>query len=69
MKPLFTENGDHHRKQLNTLQKSTDCEKPSPKGYIYSTAPSSMHLWLRKGHRIGGGSIKSAKIPGCLVNR
>ncbi|KAL6071557.1 hypothetical protein STEG23_024528, partial [Scotinomys teguina] len=42
-KPLFTADGEHHRKpQLDTRQRSTDCEEPSSNGYIYITTPTSM---------------------------
>lgn len=42
-KPLFTANGDHHKKsQPDTIQKSTDRGEPSPSGYIYFIAPLCM---------------------------
>ena len=38
--PLFAANKNHHKKlQLNIMQKLTDREEPSPRGYIYTTAP------------------------------
>jgi hypothetical protein len=66
-KPLFTENEDHHRKQLDIVQKSTNCGNSSLNGSIYTTATASVYLRLKEHHRIGGKRIERAKIPEYLL--
>ena len=68
-KLLYATDEDHHRKQLDIVQKSTNCGNSSLNGSIYTTATASVYLRLKEHHgKQGRDDVRAGPLGEGLQN-